>query len=130
MNPKSLDYRLQYAVRVIQHDPNARVVIAVGSVPRAKVVFDRLMELETGGDFSFRVQSLEMNHASGSRIKVLPVTGDLNHYGGWQMSHLWLDETLPREASAMIATRQRSSKQHVEPPGIYDQWGVTRRMNY
>lgn len=131
MSGKSLEYRLLYAINVARNDPNARVVIAVGTAPRARLVFDQIRGL-AGDDFSFRLMSFEANHDSGSRVVVLPVNGELWHYGGWIMTHLWLDETLEPAARDMISTRQRarSNVEFVERPGIYDEYGVVRREDY
>jgi hypothetical protein len=129
---KSLEYRLQCALRIAQLDPNASVIYATGSVEKANDVWHTLINLVgKPNGFSYRLIQREARHDGGGFFKVLPVCEPYWHYGGWQMSHLWLDETLSRAGREAISSRHRSAKEHnYEPPGIYDEYGVTRRMDY
>lgn len=129
---KSLEYRLQFALRVAQLDPNARVLYVCGDVNRAKEVWHTLINLVgKPNGFSYKLITMEVTHENGGFLKILPMCEPYSDYGGWCMSHLWLDETLPRKGREAISWRLRSTKEHKpEPMGIYDDWAVTRREDY
>lgn len=129
MSLKTLEYRVKYALALAENDKFARILIAVGNWEKAKYVFAFLQSLTDGEGFTLHLQTMTAKHLNGGVIRVVNVQ-DQTDQAGAMITHLWVDETLHFQDAMYLRTRVRSSKDHDVPPGVFDQFGVTRRMDY
>jgi hypothetical protein len=131
MKRKSVEYRLLFALKVIQLDPNARVLYATGTRYSATAVWTMLMNLPgKPAGMTYKLHSREVCHENGGMLLVRDVENP-SQVSGMQMSHVWIDGEIETFKSDYIASRMRSNHKHSpEPMGMYDEWKVVRIQDY
>jgi len=130
MRKKTLEYRLQYALMLAKLDPNSRVLFAFSTYVKARNAWHTLINLVgKPNGFSFNVTTKTAKHENGGIIRFVSLE-DPSYISGMQISHAWVEEDLESYQREAVELRIRSTEQHREPMGIYDEYGITRKMDY
>lgn len=127
---KSLEYRLQYALNLAKRDPNARILFAFRTFPRCREAWHIMVNLAgKPHGFSYKVMQHIVQHENGGSIRFVSVE-DPACIAGALVTHAWVEEDLETYQRNAVEWRIRSPHVHNEPPAIYDEYFVTRKMDY
>jgi hypothetical protein len=130
MRKKALEYRLQYALMLAKFDPNSKVLFAFSTWSKAQNAWHTLINLVgKPNGFSFNVFTRTAKHEDGGSIRFVSLE-DTSCISGMQISHAWVEEDLEPYKCNAVEWHIRSAEQHKEPKGIYDEYHVTRKLDY